>query len=97
MAPRNVETPSEWVSSVRAWGKNVNVVVIGSGPVGRELAAKTAAAGLSTIIVEEELFGGDCPFWACIPSKALLRPTEALNSARMINWCKATHRKRAKN
>ena len=40
---------------------NFDVVVIGSGPVGRGLAQRTAAAGLSTVIVEEELFGGDCP------------------------------------
>ena len=61
-----------------------DVIVIGSGPAGRALAVRTASKNLSTIIVEEELFGGDCPFWACIPSKALLRPGEALEAARQL-------------
>ena len=65
-----------------------DVIVIGSAPVGRGLAAQTAAGGLSAVVVEEELFGGDCPFWACIPSKALLRPAEALESARMVTGAK---------
>ena len=68
--------------------KSFDVIVLGSGPSGRALAARTVAEGLSTAIVEEELVGGDCPFWACIPSKALLRPAEALNSARMITGAK---------
>ena len=65
-----------------------DVIVLGSGPVGRALAARTAARGLTTVIVEEELFGGDCPFWACIPSKALLRPGEALEAARQLGGAK---------
>lgn len=65
-----------------------DVIVIGSGPVGRALAVRTAAAKLSTVIIEDELFGGDCPFWACIPSKALLRPGEALMSGRAMNGSK---------
>jgi pyruvate/2-oxoglutarate dehydrogenase complex dihydrolipoamide dehydrogenase (E3) component len=64
--------------------KAFDVVVIGSGPVGRMLAMKTAGSGLSTVIVEEELFGGDCPFWACVPSKALLRPAETLAASRTV-------------
>lgn len=64
--------------------KDFDVVVIGSGPVGRMLALQTATAGLTTVIVEEELFGGDCPFWACVPSKALLRPAETLAASRIV-------------
>ncbi|MGW3353693.1 FAD-dependent oxidoreductase [Nonomuraea rubra] len=51
-----------------------DVVVIGAGPVGENVADRTTAAGLSTVIVESELVGGECSSWACEPSKALLRP-----------------------
>ncbi|RVX46054.1 dihydrolipoamide dehydrogenase [Nonomuraea polychroma] len=51
-----------------------DVVVIGAGPVGENVADRTAAAGLDTVIVESELVGGECSYWACEPSKALLRP-----------------------
>lgn len=51
-----------------------DVVVIGAGPVGENVADRTRAAGLSTVIVESELIGGECSYWACEPSKALLRP-----------------------
>ncbi|KAJ4301721.1 hypothetical protein N0V90_003814 [Kalmusia sp. IMI 367209] len=61
-----------------------DVICLGSGWAGRVLAARCVAAGLSALIVEKELVGGDCPFWACIPSKALLRPAEALDDARQV-------------
>ncbi|WP_040812734.1 dihydrolipoyl dehydrogenase family protein [Nocardia concava] len=51
-----------------------DIVVIGAGPVGENVADRTRAAGLSTVIVESELVGGECSYWACEPSKALLRP-----------------------
>lgn len=51
-----------------------DVIVIGAGPVGENVADRTAAAGLSTVLVESELAGGECSYWACEPSKALLRP-----------------------
>jgi dihydrolipoamide dehydrogenase len=59
-----------------------DVIVIGAGPVGENLADRTRAAGLSTVIVERELLGGECSFWACEPSKALLRPMLARADAR---------------
>ncbi|MFD3456241.1 dihydrolipoyl dehydrogenase family protein [Streptomyces sp. NPDC058691] len=54
--------------------RTYDVVVIGAGPVGENVAERTRAAGLSTVIVERELLGGECSYWACEPSKALLRP-----------------------
>lgn len=65
-----------------------DVIVIGSGPCGRQVGSKTAAGGLNTVIIEDELWGGDCPFWACMPSKALLRPGEALAAARQVGGAK---------
>jgi len=58
--------------------ESFDVVVIGAGPAGENAAGCAAAGGLSVAIVEAELVGGECSYWACIPSKALLRPAEAL-------------------
>jgi len=61
-----------------------DVIVIGAGPVGENVADRTRAAGLTTAVVESELVGGECSYWACIPSKALLRPVAALSDARAV-------------
>jgi dihydrolipoamide dehydrogenase len=61
-----------------------DVIVIGAGPVGENVAERTRTAGLSTVIVEAELVGGECSYWACMPSKALLRPGAALADARRV-------------
>src|SRR5882757_4000735 len=61
-----------------------DVIVIGAGPVGENVADRTRAAGLSTAVVESELVGGECSYWACIPSKALLRPVIARADARRV-------------
>lgn len=61
-----------------------DVVVLGAGPVGENVADRTRAAGLSTAIVESELVGGECSYWACMPSKALLRPVIARAEARRV-------------
>ena len=55
-----------------------DVVVIGAGPAGEVAAGRLADDGLAVAIVEDRLVGGECSFWACMPSKALLRPYEAL-------------------
>ncbi|ACU75963.1 FAD-dependent pyridine nucleotide-disulphide oxidoreductase [Catenulispora acidiphila DSM 44928] len=54
--------------------RTFDVIVIGAGPVGENVADRTTAAGLDTVIVEAERVGGECSYWACDPSKALLRP-----------------------
>ncbi|MFJ9947191.1 dihydrolipoyl dehydrogenase family protein [Kitasatospora sp. NPDC091207] len=61
-----------------------DVIVVGAGPTGENVADRTAAAGLRTVIVEAELVGGECSYWACMPSKALLRPVAALAAARAV-------------
>ncbi|WP_256107695.1 NAD(P)/FAD-dependent oxidoreductase [Streptomyces sp. ODS05-4] len=61
-----------------------DVVVVGAGPVGENVADRAAAAGLSVAVVESELVGGECSYWACMPSKALLRPGLARADARRL-------------
>ncbi|MET8542066.1 NAD(P)/FAD-dependent oxidoreductase [Kitasatospora sp. NPDC004799] len=61
-----------------------DVIVLGAGPTGENVADRTVAAGLRTVIVEAELVGGECSYWACMPSKALLRPVAALADARAV-------------
>ncbi|MEU0623194.1 NAD(P)/FAD-dependent oxidoreductase [Streptomyces rubiginosohelvolus] len=65
-------------------GSSYDVVVIGAGPVGENVADRARAAGLTTAVVESELVGGECSYWACMPSKALLRPVVARADARRV-------------
>jgi pyruvate/2-oxoglutarate dehydrogenase complex dihydrolipoamide dehydrogenase (E3) component len=61
-----------------------DVIVIGAGPVGENLADRVVQGGLSAAIVERELVGGECSYWACMPTKALLRSGAALRAARQV-------------
>ena len=75
--------------SVSSLQTNVyDVICIGSGWAARSLAARAVKAGLTALVIDKDLIGGDCPFWACVPSKALLRPSEALDAANTVGGAK---------
>lgn len=62
-----------------------DVIIIGAGPVATFAESRLAQAGLSVTIVQHELYGGECHYFGCLPSKALLRPVEAFEAAKAIN------------
>jgi pyruvate/2-oxoglutarate dehydrogenase complex dihydrolipoamide dehydrogenase (E3) component len=62
-----------------------DAIVIGAGPVGQVCAGELADGGMRVAIAERELVGGECSYWACIPSKTLLRPGEAVEAAREVS------------
>jgi len=61
-----------------------DVIVIGAGPPGENVADYAGRDGLTTVLVESELVGGECSYWACMPSKAMLRPAELFGAARVM-------------
>ncbi|MEP7764271.1 NAD(P)/FAD-dependent oxidoreductase [Sanguibacter sp. 25GB23B1] len=64
--------------------RTYDVVVVGAGAVGENVADRAGRTGLSVVVVEQELVGGECSYWACMPSKALLRPGAVLAAARAV-------------
>lgn len=64
------------------WG--ADVVVIGMGPGGEDVAGRLAEAGLEVVGVERQLVGGECPYWGCVPSKMMIRAANLLAEARRI-------------
>ncbi|WP_040337021.1 dihydrolipoyl dehydrogenase family protein [Candidatus Blastococcus massiliensis] len=65
--------------------RTYDVVVLGAGSTGENVADVVVKGGLSAVLVESELVGGECSYWACMPSKALLRGTEVLAEARAVD------------
>jgi pyruvate/2-oxoglutarate dehydrogenase complex dihydrolipoamide dehydrogenase (E3) component len=64
--------------------RSFDAIVLGAGPAGEVAAGRLADGGLSVALVEPELVGGECSFYACMPSKALLRPGELLAEVRRV-------------
>jgi dihydrolipoamide dehydrogenase len=61
-----------------------DLIVLGGGAVGENIADRAVQGGLTAVIVENELVGGECSYWACMPSKALLRSAQVLRAARQV-------------
>jgi pyruvate/2-oxoglutarate dehydrogenase complex dihydrolipoamide dehydrogenase (E3) component len=66
-----------------------DVIVLGAGSTGENVADIAVRGGLSTVLVESELVGGECSYWACMPSKTLLRGSEAIAEARAVRGADA--------
>jgi pyruvate/2-oxoglutarate dehydrogenase complex dihydrolipoamide dehydrogenase (E3) component len=64
--------------------REFDVIVIGAGAVGENVADRAVQGGLTAVVVEAELVGGECSYWACIPSKAMLRAGTALHGAQVV-------------
>ncbi len=73
----------------RMTSREYDLIVIGAGPVGENVADRATQGGLSVVVVESELVGGECSYWACIPSKAMLRAGAALSAARRVRGAAA--------
>ena len=74
--------------------ENVDVVVIGMGPGGEDAATRLATAGLTVVGVEARLVGGECPYYACVPTKMMIRAADALAEVR-ADWAPVATRIRA--
>jgi len=73
-----------------AGGTEVDVVVVGLGVGGEEVAGRLAEAGLSVVGIEHRLVGGECPYWACVPSKMMIRAANLLAEGRRVDGMAGT-------
>ena len=70
--------------------ERVEVVVVGLGPGGEEVAGRLASAGLDVVGIDAELVGGECPYWGCIPSKMMIRAANSLAEAGRVDTLAGT-------
>jgi pyruvate/2-oxoglutarate dehydrogenase complex dihydrolipoamide dehydrogenase (E3) component len=77
-------------AGVMADPEQVDVVVIGLGVGGEEVAGRLAEAGLTVVGIERDLVGGECPYWGCIPTKMMIRAANAVAEARRVDQLAGT-------
>jgi len=70
--------------------ERADVVVVGMGPGGEEVASRLAEAGLDVVGIEAELVGGECPYWGCVPSKMIVRAADLLAESRRVGGMAGT-------
>jgi pyruvate/2-oxoglutarate dehydrogenase complex dihydrolipoamide dehydrogenase (E3) component len=70
--------------------ERADVIVVGLGPGGEDVAGRLAEAGLDVVGVEAELVGGECPYWGCVPSKMMIRAADLLAEARRVDGMAGT-------
>jgi pyruvate/2-oxoglutarate dehydrogenase complex dihydrolipoamide dehydrogenase (E3) component len=69
---------SRIVGGRQSMTERAEVIVVGMGPGGEELAGRLAEAGLDVLGIEAKLLGGECPYWGCVPSKMMIRAANLL-------------------
>ena len=68
-----------------AMTEHAEVIVVGMGPGGEDVASRLADSGLDVVGVDAELVGGECPYWGCVPSKMIIRAADLLAEAERVN------------
>ncbi|KAH7109596.1 hypothetical protein B0J11DRAFT_601456 [Dendryphion nanum] len=85
MASRNINVHPPGYHPSTLDKKIFDILILGAGPVSNFAETRLAQAGLSVAVIQHELYGGECHFFGCVPSKALLRPVEAFEAANAID------------